>query len=103
MHVNVFDFSELLARSPKRHLEFIRVSTFSVGIYVLDSGATDLQTPHSEDEVYYVVSGHAKMRTDLEGDFYEPWDHYLCSRQNPPFFLRHQRTTCTARVLRTTR
>jgi hypothetical protein len=42
MHVNVFDFSELLARSPKRHLEFIRVSAFSVGIYVLDSGATDL-------------------------------------------------------------
>src|SRR5947207_13379197 len=69
MHVNVFDFSELLARSPKRHLEFIRVSTFSVGIYVLDSGATDLQTPHSEDEVYYVVRGQAKMRTDLEGDF----------------------------------
>jgi len=69
MHVNVFDFSELLARSPKRHLEFIRVSAFSVGIYVLDSGATDLQTPHSEDEVYYVVGGHAKMRTGSEGDF----------------------------------
>jgi mannose-6-phosphate isomerase-like protein (cupin superfamily) len=69
MHVNVFDFSELLARSPEKYLEFVRVSAFSVGIYVLESGATDLQTPHSEDEVYYVVSGHAKMRTDSEGNF----------------------------------
>jgi mannose-6-phosphate isomerase-like protein (cupin superfamily) len=69
MHVNVFDFSELLARLPERYLEFVRVSAFSVGIYVLDSGGTDLQTPHSEDEVYYVVSGRAKMRTDSEGDF----------------------------------
>jgi mannose-6-phosphate isomerase-like protein (cupin superfamily) len=69
MHVNVFDFSELLARLPERYLEFVRVSAFSVGIYVLDRGAIDLQTPHSEDEVYYVVSGQAKMRTESEGDF----------------------------------
>jgi mannose-6-phosphate isomerase-like protein (cupin superfamily) len=69
MHVNVFDFSELLARLPERYLEFVRVSAFSVGIYVLESGAMDPQTPHSEDEVYYVVSGHAKMRTDSEGTF----------------------------------
>jgi mannose-6-phosphate isomerase-like protein (cupin superfamily) len=69
MHVNVFDFSELLARSEERYLEFVRVSAFRVGIYVLESGAKDLQTPHSEDEVYYVVSGHAKMRTDSEGDY----------------------------------
>jgi len=62
MHVNVFDFSELLARSPKRHLEFIRVSAFSVGIYVLDSGATDLQTPHSEDENSLPIL----RRTELE-------------------------------------
>jgi mannose-6-phosphate isomerase-like protein (cupin superfamily) len=69
MHVNVFDFSQLLARSAERYLEFVRVSAFSVGIYILDSGTTDQQKPHSEDEVYYVVSGQAKMRTASEGDF----------------------------------
>jgi mannose-6-phosphate isomerase-like protein (cupin superfamily) len=68
MHVNVFDFSELLAKSPERYLEFVRVSSLSVGIYVLDGGALDPQTPHSEDEVYYVVSGQAKMKTGSEGD-----------------------------------
>jgi hypothetical protein len=39
MHVNVFDFSKLLAQSSERYLEFVRVSAFSVGIYVLDGGA----------------------------------------------------------------
>jgi mannose-6-phosphate isomerase-like protein (cupin superfamily) len=68
MHVNVFDFSELLARSTERYLEFVRVSSFSVGIYVLDGGAKDPQKPHSEDEVYYVASGRAKMMIDSDGD-----------------------------------
>ena len=62
MHANVFVFSELLARSTERYLEFVRVPSFSVGIYVLDAGATDHQQPHSEDEVYYVASGRAKMK-----------------------------------------
>jgi mannose-6-phosphate isomerase-like protein (cupin superfamily) len=34
----------------------------SAGIYVLSAGATDKQTPHKEDEIYYVVRGKAKMR-----------------------------------------
>src|ERR1700730_13637394 len=38
MHFNVFDFSELLARSPRRYSEFLRVSSLSVGIYVLEQG-----------------------------------------------------------------
>jgi len=66
MHVNVFDFSKLLAQSTERYLEFVRVSSFSVGIYVLDGGAMDHQKPHSEDEVYYVASGRAKMVTGSE-------------------------------------
>lgn len=62
MHVNVFDFSELLANSRQRYLEFVRVPSFSVGIYVLDEGDLDKQLPHTEDEVYYVASGRAKMK-----------------------------------------
>ena len=68
MHVNVFEFSKLLAQSTERYLEFVRVSGFSVGIYVLDGGALDQQKPHSEDEVYYVASGRAKMVTNSDGD-----------------------------------
>ena len=62
MHANVFDFSELLSRSTERYLEFVRVPSFSVGIYVLAPGDTDLQNPHLEDEIYYIASGRAKMK-----------------------------------------
>jgi mannose-6-phosphate isomerase-like protein (cupin superfamily) len=68
MHVNVFDFSQLMARSTERYLEFVRVSSFSVGIYVLEEGATDHQKPHTLDEVYYVASGKAKMKIGANGD-----------------------------------
>jgi mannose-6-phosphate isomerase-like protein (cupin superfamily) len=33
----------------------------SVGIYVLPAGGVDGQKPHSEDEVYYVLSGRATV------------------------------------------
>jgi mannose-6-phosphate isomerase-like protein (cupin superfamily) len=38
----------------------------SAGIYVLPAGATDNQTPHQQDETYYVVRGKAKMRLGRE-------------------------------------
>ena len=37
--------------------EFIRQNRLSVGLYVLEAGATDPQSPHTEDEMYYIVSG----------------------------------------------
>lgn len=42
--------------------EFLRVPALSCGIYFLEAGATDLQSPHDEDEVYYVVKGHGRVR-----------------------------------------
>jgi len=39
--------------------EFLRVPDLSAGIYVLEAGATDPQSPHAEDELYYVIEGRA--------------------------------------------
>jgi mannose-6-phosphate isomerase-like protein (cupin superfamily) len=50
------------ARAGKSYLEFLRVSTMSAGVYTLPAGGTDLQKPHKEDEMYYVVRGRARMR-----------------------------------------
>ena len=59
----VLQFAELLQRlGDKRYHEFLRVPDMSAGIYVLSAGATDKQSPHKEDEIYYVVRGTAKMR-----------------------------------------
>ena len=38
----------------------------SVGVYVLPAGGEDTQTPHREDEVYYVVRGSARFRAGAE-------------------------------------
>ncbi|MCI4364509.1 MAG: cupin domain-containing protein [Thermoplasmata archaeon] len=48
-------------RSTERYHEFLRVPAMSVGVYVLPAGATDGQSPHGEDEIYYVVQGKARF------------------------------------------
>jgi len=45
----------------KLYLEFLKVPDLSMGLYVLPAGGTDPQSPHTEDEVYYVVSGKGKI------------------------------------------
>jgi mannose-6-phosphate isomerase-like protein (cupin superfamily) len=50
------------AQDNKLYFEFLRVSAMSAGVYVLPKGGTDLQKPHREDEMYYVVRGRARMQ-----------------------------------------
>lgn len=33
----------------------------SAGLYVLEAGAQDPQSPHAEDELYYVIEGRARI------------------------------------------
>jgi mannose-6-phosphate isomerase-like protein (cupin superfamily) len=66
----IVKFEDLLRRlGDKSYHEFLRVPAMSAGIYVLLAGATDKQTPHQEDEIYYVVRGKAKMRLGREQRF----------------------------------
>lgn len=44
-------------------LEFQRSADLSSGIYVIGAGEPDLQEPHTEDEVYVVMSGHGRFVT----------------------------------------
>ena len=39
--------------------EFLQVPDLSAGLYVLEAGGTDPQSPHTEDELYYVIEGRA--------------------------------------------
>jgi mannose-6-phosphate isomerase-like protein (cupin superfamily) len=41
--------------------EFVRVPDLSAGLYVLEAGAADPQSPHTEDELYYVVRGRGRV------------------------------------------
>jgi quercetin dioxygenase-like cupin family protein len=54
------------AQGGKGYCEFLRVPAMSAGLYVLAEGAIDLQRPHHEDEMYYVVRGRARFRAGAE-------------------------------------
>jgi mannose-6-phosphate isomerase-like protein (cupin superfamily) len=41
--------------------EFLRVPDLSAGLYVLEAGGLDPQSPHTEDELYYVVRGRGRV------------------------------------------
>lgn len=58
----VGDLAGQLEASGDLWTEFLRVPAMSLGIYRLPAGAVDPQTPHHEDEIYYVVSGRAVLR-----------------------------------------
>jgi mannose-6-phosphate isomerase-like protein (cupin superfamily) len=62
--MDAYELVDLAAQredSGRPYLEFISVPDLSVGLYVLAAGQPDLQQPHGEDEVYYVVSGAAQV------------------------------------------
>jgi mannose-6-phosphate isomerase-like protein (cupin superfamily) len=62
--VQAWELTEVEAErvaAAKRYHEFLRVPDLSAGLYVLDAGATDTQSPHTEDELYYVVEGQARV------------------------------------------
>ena len=50
----------------KLYLEFLKVPDLSMGLYQLPAGGSDPQSPHTEDEVYYVVKGKAKITVGAE-------------------------------------
>jgi mannose-6-phosphate isomerase-like protein (cupin superfamily) len=63
--MRAFELTQLISQradSNKAYLEFLKVPDLSMGLYVLPAGGTDPQSLHTEDEVYYVVSGKAKIQ-----------------------------------------
>lgn len=64
-----FDLSEIEQRrraGGDPWLEFLKVSSLRVGLYVLPAGSMDTQTPHEEDEVYHVIRGKGRFVADGE-------------------------------------
>lgn len=45
----------------RRYTEELRMPDLSLGTYCVPVGGVDTQRPHTEDEVYVVVSGRAKL------------------------------------------
>lgn len=64
----VYEAADLVkqrADSERSYLPFVNIATMDLGIYSLPKGGTDSQSPHALDEIYYVLSGKAKI--DIAG------------------------------------
>ena len=67
--MDAFEMTTLLEEhnaSGRLYLEFLRVPALSLGVYRLPAGGVDPQSPHTEDEVYCVVSGKAWLQVGDE-------------------------------------
>ena len=67
--MEAFDLAQLLVehkQANELYLEFLRVPALSVGLYKLPAGGVDPQQPHTEDEVYYIISGRGSIQVGEE-------------------------------------
>ncbi len=67
--MDAFELAEVDRRrsaSGRAYLEFVRSPALSTGLYVLPSGGVDGQSAHTEDEVYVVVRGRARIAVGSE-------------------------------------
>ena len=63
--MQAYELTQLISQreaTDKAYLEFLKVPDLSMGLYVLPAGGVDPQSPHTEDEVYYIVSGKAQIK-----------------------------------------
>ena len=56
----------------ERYYEFFVAKTLSLGLYQLSAGDDDPQQPHTEDEVYYIVSGRGQIKVGEEDQTLQP-------------------------------
>jgi len=67
--VETFEYDDILAgqrAGEDAYVQFLNRGSMSLGLYVLPAGTEDTQTPHLEDEIYYVVSGRGNIVVDGE-------------------------------------
>ncbi|MFL6161858.1 MAG: cupin domain-containing protein [Jatrophihabitantaceae bacterium] len=59
-------FSAPGAGEPRHWAENLRTAALSVGTYSVPLDGADLQQPHTEDEIYVVMSGRAELQTPTD-------------------------------------
>lgn len=70
-----FELKDLLAQreeSERAYLQFLDVESLNCGIYVLEAGAFDGQSPHDDEEVYYIIKGKGVLRVDGDDQLVKP-------------------------------
>ena len=71
---SIDELAEENAKTDLPYLNFMRVESMSTYLYELPAGATDMQNPHDQDEIYYVVAGRATAIVEGEITAIAPGD-----------------------------
>ena len=85
--IQINDVVEQLEQEDELFNEFLRRDSMSLEVYRLEAGATDPQDPHTEDEVYYIVTGSAKIRIGDNVHPVEPGDIIFVEREINHYFF----------------
>ncbi len=59
-------FTQPPGGEPRHWAENLRTADLSVGTYSVPLDGADLQQPHTEDEIYLVMSGRAELETPTD-------------------------------------
>ena len=87
--MDAWELAEIEARrvaGARLYEEFLSVPDLSVGLYVLEAGGIDPQSPHTEDEVYYVIAGRADRHGRGGGPPVEPGSVVFVPAREPHRF-----------------
>ena len=70
--VTELDFADVVLDMKAQKEDFRRIletENITLGIWKIEVGESDIQTPHERDEVYIILSGKAKLK--IEGKVFE--------------------------------
>ena len=73
--MDLFELADVrmdLKETERRSVEFLRSDTMSVLLFELPAGAEDTQRPHTEDEIYHIISGRGAIRVGGEDSPVQP-------------------------------
>ena len=91
-HTNLLAFGMVihhlsaLRENGKAYVEFLRTKALSTGVYILPAGGVDAQTPHNEEEVYFVISGRARFSNGVRDEVVKTGDILFLSAKEPHRF-----------------
>ena len=85
--IDLADVKERLKGEAVEYLEFLNVPSLTCGLYALSAGSKDMQAPHDEDEVYYVIAGRARVKVGGHDRVVEPGSIlYVSATSDHSFF-----------------
>jgi mannose-6-phosphate isomerase-like protein (cupin superfamily) len=82
--------SDLVKDGPiaeRRFVEFTRAKDLSLGVYLLPKGGADHQSPHAEDEMYYIIRGRARFVSGSGSRDVAPGDVIYVAAREPHQFV----------------